>query len=195
MKFSIRTCIATLLCIVNFGCATPTEKLSHNDPSKYTLEPNVLWASHDGFDLTMDIYTPTSGKSSYPVLMIFHGGGWLINDKSIMDQPAKYFATNSEYVICNVDYRLLGDQDNTVTIDQIVEDTFGALLWAQDNIRTYQGDPARLAVTGDSAGAHLAAMVVNRGQQLSSQGYTVETQSFSPSYLPLGETAESIAQN
>ena len=195
MKFSIRTCIATLLCVVSFGCATPTEKLSHNDPSKYTLEPNVLWASPDGFNLTTDIYTPTSGKSSYPVLMIFHGGGWLINDKSIMDQPAKYFATNSEYVICNVDYRLLGDQDNTVTIDQIVEDTFGAVLWAQDNIRTYQGDPARLAVTGDSAGAHLAAMVVNQGQQLSSQGYTVKTLSFNPSYLPLGETAESIAQN
>ncbi|MEZ7819267.1 MAG: acetyl esterase [Candidatus Azotimanducaceae bacterium] len=195
MKFPIRNWIATLLCTLSLGCAAPTEKTSHNDPSKYTLEPDVLWASPDGFDLTMDIYTPTSGKESYPVLMIFHGGGWLINDKSIMDQAAKYFATNSEYVICNVDYRLLGDQDNSVTIDQIVEDTFGAVLWTQHNIHRYQGDTARVALTGDSAGAHLAAMVVNRGQHLSSQGYTANTQSFTPSYLPLGETAESIAQN
>ena len=71
-------------------------------------------------DLTMDIYTPTSGQASYPVLMIFHGGGWLINDKSIMDQMAQYIVTNGDYVVCNVDYRLLGDQDNSVTLDQIV---------------------------------------------------------------------------
>ena len=119
MKFITRNWIAILLCTLSFGCATPAEKPGHNDPSKYTLAPNVLWASPDGFDLSMDIYTLASGKDSYPVLMIFHGGGWLINDKSIMDQAAKYFATNSEYVVCNVDYRLLGDQDNTVTIDQI----------------------------------------------------------------------------
>ncbi len=195
MKFTTRNWIATLLCIVSFGCAAPDEKPSHNDPSKYSLQADVLWSSPDGFDLTMDIYTPTSGKGSYPVLMIFHGGGWLINDKSIMDQAAKYFATNSEYVICNVDYRLLGDQENTVTINQIVEDTFGAVLWAQHNIYSYQGDATRLAVTGDSAGAHLAAMLVNRGTHLDSQGYNATTLSFTPSYLPPGESAESIAQN
>ena len=195
MKCITRNWIAILLCTLSFGCAAPAERPGHNDPSKYTLAPDVLWASPDGFELSMDIYTPTSGKDSYPVLMIFHGGGWLINDKSIMDQAAKYFATNSEYVICNVDYRLLGDQGNTVTIDQIVEDTFGAVLWAQNNIRAYRGDPARVAVTGDSAGAHLAAMVVNRGQQLSSLGYTGKTLSFNPSYLPPNKTAESIEQN
>jgi hypothetical protein len=53
---------------------------------------------------------------------MFHGGGWLINDKSIMDQAAKYMASNGEYVVCNVDYRLLGDQGNTVTLNEIVND-------------------------------------------------------------------------
>jgi len=89
MKFITRNWIAFLLCTLSFGCAAPAEKPGHNDPSKYTLAPNVLWTSPDGFDLSMDIYTPTSAKDSYPVLMIFHGGGWLINDKSIMDQAAK----------------------------------------------------------------------------------------------------------
>ena len=195
MKYPLRNWLAALLCMVSFGCAAPAEKPDHNDPTKYTLAPDILWASPDGFDLTMDIYTPTSGKDSYPVLIIFHGGGWLINDKSIMDQSAKYFATNSEYVICNVNYRLLGDQDNTVTIDQIVEDTFGAVLWAKHNIHQYQGDPARVAVTGDSAGAHLAAMVVNQGQRLSSQGYNAQTLGFNPSYLAPGDIAETVVEN
>ena len=57
-----------------FGCAAPEIPKSHNDPNKYIVAEDVLWGSPDGFDLTMDIYTPTSGQASYPVLMIFHGG-------------------------------------------------------------------------------------------------------------------------
>jgi acetyl esterase len=150
------------------ACSTKNpELLENNDPSKYTVTKDVLWASPDGFDLAMDIYTPVSDKDEYPVLMIFHGGGWLINNKSIMDQASKYLATNSEYVVCNVNYRLLGDAGNTVTLDQIVEDVFGAVLWAKDHIGDYQGDSTKIAVTGDSAGGHLSAMIVNLGNRVS----------------------------
>ncbi len=177
------------------GCATPEIPKAHNDPNKYAVAEDVLWGSPDGFDLTMDIYTPTSGQASYPVLMIFHGGGWLINDKSIMDQMAQYIVTNGDYVVCNVDYRLLGDQDNSVTLDQIVSDVFGAVVWAKENIGKYQGDSERFAVTGDSAGAHLSAAVVNLGRRLSSADYAPENLAFKPSYLPPGVSAEDVAQN
>ncbi len=170
------------------------ERLENNDPAKYTVVKDVLWASPDGFDLTMDIYTPASGKVTYPVLMIFHGGGWLINNKSIMDQASAYLATNSEYVICNVNYRLLGDADNTVTLDQIVEDVFGAVLWVKTHIGDYKGDSAKIAVTGDSAGGHLSAMIVNLGHRLSSTGYSEQSLTFTPSYLPDDITAEQVAE-
>ena len=39
-----------------FACAAPEVPKAHNDPSKYTVAQDVLWASPDGFDLTMDIY-------------------------------------------------------------------------------------------------------------------------------------------
>ena len=184
--------VALLTGLVSFvaGCAQPTEPLAHNNPSRYTVAEDVLWGSPEGFDLTMDIYTPNSGKSAYPVLMIFHGGGWLINDKSIMDQMAQYVATNGEYVVCNVDYRLLGDQDNTVTLDQIVGDVFGSVLWAKENISGYSGDPDQVAVTGDSAGAQLSAMVVNLGHRLSSSAYSEQNLAFNPSYVPLGAAPE-----
>ena len=188
---NIRLCwLAACLCLA--ACSENPELRENNDPDKYTLARDVLWASPGGFDLTMDIYTPRSGKASYPVLVMFHGGGWLINDKSIMDQSAAYVATNGEYVVCNVNYRLLSDLGNTVTLNQIVEDVFGAVLWVKDNITGYHGDSSRIAVTGDSAGGHLSAMIVNMGNRLSSAAFPGESRGFNPSYLPAGKTPEDI---
>ncbi|MCZ6640212.1 MAG: alpha/beta hydrolase [Gammaproteobacteria bacterium] len=176
-----------------FSCSENPELIQNNNPDKYSLSKDVLWASPDGFDLTMDIYTPTSGKDSYPVIIMFHGGGWLINDNSIMDQSSAYLATHSEYVVCNVNYRLLSDNGNTVRLNQIVEDAFGAVLWVKDNIGSYQGDSSKIAVTGDSAGGHLSAMIVNSGDHLTSL-FSYESLGFNPSYLPDGKTAEQVAR-
>ena len=175
------------------SCSEVPELKQNNNVENYTLERDIRWASPGGFDLTMDIYTPTSGKPSYPVVVMFHGGGFLLNDKSIMDQSAAYLATNSEYVICNVNYRLLSDRDNTTTLNNIVGDAFGAVLWVKDKIGKYKGDSARLAVTGDSAGGHLSAMIVNMGAELGSEGFSLNSLRFLPSYLPDGESAEEVA--
>lgn len=136
---------------------------------------NILFASPEGFDLTMDIYVPQTGKDSYPVLVIWHGGGWLINNETIMDEMAEYVASVGEYVVCNVNYRLLVDQDNTVTMNEIVEDVFGSLLWVKEHIEEYGGDPSRIGITGDSAGGHLASMVLTHGRMLESDGFEGES--------------------
>lgn len=183
-----------LVSLFVFSCSESPELKENNDPSKYTVSKDVLWASPGGFDLTMDIYTPKTGTTPYPVVVMFHGGGWLINDKSIMDQASTYLATNSKYVICNVNYRLLSDNGNTVTLNEIVEDAYGAVLWVKDNIGSYHGDSSKIAVTGDSAGGHLSAMIVNMGDRLSSHGFSNEPLGFTPSYLPEGMTAEHVAQ-
>ena len=192
-RFTSLLCLT--LTLLTFACSQSGELIENNDPNRYTLAADVLWASPDEFDLTMDIYTPNSGTGPFPVLIMFHGGGWLINNKSIMDQAAAYLATNSRYVICNVNYRLLSDRDNTVTLNQIVEDAFGAVLWVKQNIGAYNGDGARVAVTGDSAGGHLSAMVVNLGTRLSASGFAGEVPGFKPSYLPPDQTAEQVAQH
>jgi acetyl esterase/lipase len=179
---------------LHFSCSKSPALPANDDPQKYTVVKDVLWASPNGFDLTVDIYTPNSGKSSYPVVVMFHGGGWLINDKSIMDQSSAYLATNSEYVICNVNYRLLSDSDNTVTLDQIVGDAFGAVLWIKDNISGYRGDGTRIAVTGDSAGGHLSAMIVNMGDRLGHHVSFSESLVFTPASLPVGKSPEQVAR-
>lgn len=171
---------------------TLTLAVSAQKLNKYTLAENVLWASPGDFDLTMDIYTPDTGKDSYPVLIIFHGGGWLINNKSIMNDLSKYVVEHGEYVVCNVNYRLLGDQHNTVTMNQIVEDALGAVVWVQNNIQEYKGNPKKVAVTGDSAGGHLAEMVLIGGFNLSDTGFEQPPYGFKPTYLPEGVTCKEL---
>lgn len=174
--------------------ATAPVSVQPTAQNRYTKISDVVWASPKGLDLTMDIYTPNTGKASYPVIVIFHGGGWLINNKSIMNEMSAYLATNSEYVVCNVNYRLLPDQNNTVRMNEIVEDAFGAVLWVKDNISKYKGNPGQVIVTGDSAGGHLATMVVVQGQNLESDGFQGSTLGFKPTYLPTGKTAEQVAK-
>jgi len=186
--------ITLLTLLVLGGCSDVEDLLANNDPSNYELAEDVVWSSPEGMDLTLDIYTPKSGRSTNPVLIIFHGGGWLMNDNSIMDQMSQYLATNSEYVICNVNYRLLSDLDNTVALNEIVEDAFGAVLWIKENIAKYKGDNTKIAVTGDSAGAHLSAMIVNSGRALSSNDKYEESLKFNPTWLPHNTTPEQVAE-
>ncbi|MBC6993478.1 alpha/beta hydrolase [Lewinella lacunae] len=151
----------------------------------FTKVADVKWAAPRGFDLTMDIYTPDTKKRSYPVIIMYHGGGWLINNKSIMDEGAAYLASHGEYIVCNVNYRLLGDLENTVTMDEIVSDALGARLWVRENIAKYGGDPKRIIVTGDSAGGHLATMVATQGHRMAEDGdFNPPNYTFRPSYLP-----------
>ncbi|NID08995.1 alpha/beta hydrolase [Fibrivirga algicola] len=181
-----------LLTLLSLVCLSVTAKPVPNE--KFTKASDVVWASPNGFKLTMDVYTPNTGKKSYPVIVMFHGGGWLINNKSIMDEPAAYLASHSEYVVCNVNYRLLVDQNNTVTMNDIVNDVFGAVLWVKDNIGQYKGNPGQLIVTGDSAGGHLATMIVLQGNNLETDGFAGNTLGFTPTYLPKGKTAEQVAK-
>ncbi len=155
----------------------------------------IVWASPKGFNLTLDIAVPqTADAKAKPVLVIFHGGGFLLNSKSIMTDLANTIARRTDIITVNVNYRLLSDLDNTTTINEIVEDGMGAVLWVKDNIKQYGGDPAKVAVTGDSAGGHIAAMVTLAGRKLDSDGFAKEPLGFKPTYLPKGTTAEDVAR-
>ena len=171
------------------GYANQTlEDSSHN----FDVTRDIEWAKPKGFSLKLDIYVPKTGKKSYPVIIIYHGGGWLLSPKEIMNDMSEYLASNAEYIVCNVQYRLLGDNNNTTTMNEIVGDVFGAVVWVKEHIKTYKGDPSKIAVTGDSAGGHLAEMVVISGNNLGSEGFSNTSLSFIPTYLPKGKTAEDI---
>ena len=192
MSFEFLKNFSILVLFFFLGCSPNEDNININDTNKYIIEKDIVWASPKGFDLTLDIYSPSKKEEAVPVLIIFHGGGWLVNNKSIMDQMAQYLATNSNYVICNVNYRLLADLDNSVTLNEIIEDAFGALLWIKENIANYGGDKNRIAVTGDSAGAHIAAMIVNSGKQINNKNNFPKSLKFTPTYMPEDKSIEEI---
>ena len=163
------------------ACEEQADQAALQAPTLYKVSKDIIWSSPNGQALMLDIYTPNTDEGPYPVIVMFHGGGWLINDQSIMTQSAQYLASNARYVICNVNYRLLVDNDNTVELTDIINDAFGAVFWVKDFIGAYGGDASRLIVTGDSAGAHLAATIVTLGHQIA-QTETFGGGWFSPSY-------------
>lgn len=159
----------------------------------FTVTKDIVWAEPDGIELKMDIYVPNGGQAIYPVMIIYHGGGWLINQKEIMDSLSIYLVSHANYVICNVDYRLLGDNNNTTTIKDCIEDALGAAVWIKENISAYQGDSTKIGVTGDSAGGYLASMVALCGTTFRSITVDNDTMNFKPSWLPANKTAKSYA--
>jgi len=137
----------------------------------------VTYAVVDGTTLTMDISSP-EGQGPFPCVIIIHGGGWTMHTNTIMEGMARYI-TNRGYVVFNINYRVLPE----VKMEQIVEDCLGALLWVKEHAAEYGGDPKRLAVTGDSAGGHLTAMLVTQARN----------PAFVPSYQPKGTPDFSIS--
>ncbi len=191
----IQLCISfVVIMLSHISCSQSTQNTPASALNDFTVKKNVEWAKPDGIRLTMDIYTPVTGKQKYPVLVIVHGGGWLINNNSTMDSMSVYIVRHSGYVVCNINYRLLGDNGNTITMNKMIEDVMGAVAWIKDNVGAYGGDSSLVAITGDSAGGHLAAMLVLCGNKLESDGFSGTSLGFCPTYLPAGKTAEDLAR-
>lgn len=103
------------------------------------------------------IYIP-SGKKNLPVLVFFHGGGWVCGNLDSIDGSMRHLALASGYIVVAAAYRRAPEYK----FPQPFDDCFAAVEWTSRNIGTWGGDPQRLAVGGSSAGGNLAAAVCLR---------------------------------
>ncbi|MDE2368442.1 MAG: alpha/beta hydrolase [Burkholderiales bacterium] len=103
---------------------------------------------------TLDLFTTTTPKA--PVLIAIHGGYWRSLDKSDFSFLAPSFTAAGALVVVP-NYALCP----AVTIEQITLQLAAAVAWVWRHAERYGGDPARIAVVGHSAGAHLAAMLLS----------------------------------
>ena len=97
------------------------------------------------------IYTP-DGAGPFPVVVYFHGGGWVLANKQVYDGGARGLSKQAQAVVVSVDYRLSPE----VKFPAAWDDSLAAYKWAAANAASIKGDPARLALAGESAGGNLA---------------------------------------
>ncbi|MEX7468623.1 alpha/beta hydrolase [Mycobacterium adipatum] len=101
------------------------------------------------------IYWPPESPQTPPVLLFFHGGGWVVGDLDSYDGTARAHAAGVGAVVVSVDYRLAPEHPYPAA----VEDVWAVTRWVAAHAAELGADPARIAVAGDSAGGNLAAVV------------------------------------
>jgi acetyl esterase/lipase len=117
-------------------------------PGVTSRDSTVIGASGD---LPARVYTPV-GAGPFPVVVYFHGGGWVIADKEVYDAGARGIAQQANAVVISVDYR----QSPEHKFPAAWADALAAYRWALASAATVNGDPKRVALAGESAGGNLA---------------------------------------
>jgi len=110
-----------------------------------------------GGKIPLRIYTPRELKPAekLPVLVWYHGGGYVIGDLDTHDSACRVLANDADCIVVAVDYRLAPEHKFPAAVD----DCEAALKWVAQHAGEIHADDKRIAVGGDSAGANLATVV------------------------------------
>ena len=100
------------------------------------------------------VYNP-SGNADLPVIVYFHGGGWVFGNLEVVDRPCRLLARQTQCIVVAVSYRLSPE----TRFPGAPEDCYSAVTWVAENAAELGADATQLVVAGDSAGGNLAASV------------------------------------
>ena len=119
------------------------------DPSVASVDRTISTASGA---LPVRVYTPKSGSGPWPVVVYYHGGGWVIANKEVYDGGARALSKLANAVVVSVDYR----QGPEHRFPAAHDDAIAAYEWTLKNAASIQGNPSKVALAGESAGGGLA---------------------------------------
>ena len=177
----------------------PTVPKGDYPPQYVPLFPEVVIPGEDC--LNLNVWTPAAGASGLPVLVWIHGGSFMNGSGSVGAYDGTAFARDG--VVCvTINYRLaaegflfLGDGiANLGLLDQLA-----ALRWVQDNIAAFGGDPGRVTVAGESAGAMSVTTLLSMplaaglfGQAIAQSGAGAHTLTADEGRMVSGYLAEAL---
>lgn len=158
--------LALTLVIVQAGQA-----LAQGQPASVEIRRNVVYATHDGVALPGDLYVPAA-PGRYPLVVAVHGGGWQGGSRTAHQYWGPYLAAHG-IGLFSVDYRL--SKPKEATFPQAVHDVRAAIQFVKHNAATLKADPERIALMGESAGAHLTSLVALAGdERIFATGYPAD---------------------
>src|ERR1700730_13263160 len=131
---------------------------------------NLVISHGDLTDIPVRIYWPPGSAieehRDLPVVVFYHGGGFALGDLETHDPVARAHAVGAEAIVVSVDYRLAPEHPFPAGVD----DCWAALQWVGQHAAELGGDPNRIAVAGDSAGANLAAVLAQLARDSADSG-------------------------
>jgi acetyl esterase/lipase len=132
----------------------------------YDVNSNITYGVANNFELKLDVYHSREAKGPTPVVVMIHGGGWLVSNKDDYVLTAGPYLTMG-FAVVNVEYR----PGKISLAPASVEDCACALRWVARHAKDYNFDLDKIILTGPSAGGHLALMT---GMAPASAGFASE---------------------
>ncbi len=122
-------------------------------------QSGLVYAEHDGVKLLGDLYQPKA-RAKAPALVAIHGGGWQVGSRAFYNHWGPFLARNG-YAVFAIDYRL----GKPGAYPNAVYDGKAAIQFLRAKAADFDIDPDRIGLVGDSAGAHLAALLALAADQ------------------------------
>ncbi len=162
-------------------------------PREAAPDDEATYATFEGEPLRLSIYRPGARVARAPVLVYIHGGGFVSGDDSENSTDMRWFAEQG-WLVVSVDYALSSAHRH---LWDVTQDQIGcALGWVVDNAPRYGGDPAKLSLSGASAGGNLAinvAYLSAEGRLHSSCGGTMPKVGAVSAMYPVVDPADAYA--
>ncbi|KQQ71488.1 lipase [Rhizobium sp. Leaf321] len=135
------------------------KRLSSNPEAQVTTKDITIPTAEGG--IAARVYMP-AGKGPFPVVVYYHGGGWVVADINVYDGAPRALSLGAKAIVVSVEYRHAPEHKFPAAHN----DAWTAYKWVVENIHDMNGNSDKIAVAGESAGGNLAANVALMAKEM-----------------------------